>query len=507
MSRPSKSFLVHALTYGGGTLLLQAASILLLPLYTAYLSPSEFGLLDVLNRLGDVLCICLMVNGISKAATAFHRQAEDEQERKAVAATIVVFLVAVLVGVGLLVLPFAGGLSSLLGVADPALLRLAIVTALLQATTVVPLTLMQARLESGLFTLANLGMFLVRVTLTIVAVSGLGWGVWGVLGATAFTSALAGLLLTWHEFHIGTWHPNLRLIPEVVRYALPFLPAGLFTFLILYSDRFLLLKWAGQEQLGLYSLGARLAEAAGMFSFVPLQRVWNTAMFDAFERSDASLTIGRMFTRVLGSYVFLGLGVCLLKDTIIYFLGAKEYQNAAVAVDLLVLAHYFWFASNFLDAVFYVRRQTRWKVWLNLAAALVTIPLFVWLIPQHGALGAAFSLLIGASFYAGITWLASQTVFHVRYEPGRLAAMLGLAVILVLSARTLGTSLVHVPARLAIWAAWPIGIFVFGLVSPEEKQYVRLMFQAGVARLSSRTSTTMITPERDSVSGVTRTGS
>ena len=112
-------------------------------------------------------------------------------------------------------------------------------------------------------------------------------------------------------------------------------------------------------------------------------------MFDAFERPDAPIVIGRIFTRLLGVYLFVGLGVCLLKDELIHLLGSDRYAGAGATVSLLVLASYFSNASNLLDAAFvYVRRQTHWKAWLNLAGAVLTVTLFAWLIPTYGAIGA-----------------------------------------------------------------------------------------------------------------------
>ena len=130
MANDSRSFLRHALTYGGGTLLLQAASVLLLPLYTRYLSPAEFGVLDILNRLGEVLCICLMVNGISKAAVAFYRQAETEKDRARTAATLTLFPRRHPRRDRPACRALAGGASEFVGMHDRALLAFGVLTPL-----------------------------------------------------------------------------------------------------------------------------------------------------------------------------------------------------------------------------------------------------------------------------------------------------------------------------------------------------------------------------------------
>ena len=61
-------FVRHALVYGAGTLSLQAAGIVLIPLYTHYLSPEEYGVLQLIYRIGAVFHICLMIQAIKLAA-------------------------------------------------------------------------------------------------------------------------------------------------------------------------------------------------------------------------------------------------------------------------------------------------------------------------------------------------------------------------------------------------------------------------------------------------------
>ena len=55
---------------------------MLLPLYTRYLTPGDYGILEILSRTGQFIGIVLMANGISTATFAFYCQAKSVEQRR-----------------------------------------------------------------------------------------------------------------------------------------------------------------------------------------------------------------------------------------------------------------------------------------------------------------------------------------------------------------------------------------------------------------------------------------
>ena len=82
---------------------------------------------------------------------------------------------------------------------SPGLLRLAVLVILLEPFNLLPLALIQARVESLSFVLITLTQFFLRVTLSILLVGVLGWGIAGVLAATALTLGVYSVFLTGRE--------------------------------------------------------------------------------------------------------------------------------------------------------------------------------------------------------------------------------------------------------------------------------------------------------------------
>ncbi len=486
MAEPQhRSFLTHAAVYGFGALLLQAASVVLLPLYTHYLTPADFGVLEILNRTGQVIGIFLMANGIGTATFAFYCQAKTPEERQRVSATVTTLLGGVLLAGGTLVVAFARPLGALIGVDSPVLTAVGILVPFLDCVTVVPMCLAQSRIESVYYVCVSLAAFVCRVSLITLAVAGLGWGIWGVLWASIATAIIFGVVLNVREFWGAAFRPDLHTMRAVARFALPFVPGGLCFFVLGCGDRFFLVKSAGAEELGIYALGCKLAAAVGIFSFTPLFKVWSARMYDAFAAPNAAAVVGRACTRMLGAYVLVGMGLCVFIGDVVAVLATPQYARATAVVAPLVLAYFFSTAATLLDGPFYACRRTGAKPWIAFASMIVMCGLYAWLIPQYGALGAAWAILAGNAFLAAATWAVSQRVFRVEYEYGRLAAILASAVAVVLLAGQLDAGMMNIPAKLVLCAAWPAMLWLTGLVSRDEKAMVLAAIREAGRRVRS----------------------
>ncbi len=466
------SFLTHAAIYGFGSLALQAATVLLVPVYTQCLKPAQFGVLEVLTRVGEILSICLLVHGVRMAGFTFYCQAPTEPGRKRTAATILITPMILLVAFGLVAAGFSPLLARLIGIDDPGLVAFAILMVIAEGTTVAPLALIQARVESSFFILIMAMMFCLRVGLTVFLVVFLQWGLWGVLMASTATSLAFGALLTGRELRRSPLVVDVKKLREILAFALPFVPAGLCNLVMHSGDRFFLISYYGADEVGVYSLGYRLATAVGMFSAGPLGQVWAARVFDAFLRPDAPVFVGRICTRILAAYLFMGIGVCLFDEDLIAILAMPSYHNATAVVAPITLAYFFWSAANLMDAPIWVRRRSGLKPWIFFLSGLVTVGLYLWLIPAYGALGAAFATLVGLIVHCGATFVVSQRLIRVQYEFGRVFAMLALAIALVAAEHYTEPGVIGLAQKAALWAAWPVLLWFTGVVTQEEKTFV-----------------------------------
>jgi O-antigen/teichoic acid export membrane protein len=467
----SRSFFKHAAVYGAGSMLLQAAGFILLPIYTRYLVPAEFGTVEVASRLGEIFAICLMMPGLRTASHAFFKQLDNEPEQRRLVCTAITLVVSILLLATGLLMAGAGPLARAFVIDRPSILRLAFLVIFFEALGSIPLVLAQARLESSFYVATTSIQFLTKVGLGILFVVVFRWGIYGVLLASVLTSATFAIALTVRELSKGLVWPSKQTLKEMLRFASPFIAGGLGSFLLHDGDRFFLLRYAGEAAVGLYAFGYKMARLVSMFSREPLQTVWAANMYDVAKRPEASVVFGRVFTRIMGAYLLVGLALCLLQNEVTALLGGHQYARAAGVIAPVVLAYGFLAAAELMDSGFYVRRRTGVKFWITLTSTVVILALYALLIPRFGIDGAAFATLLGFVFNAWLTWRQSQRVFAVRYEYRRLATMLLLGALIWGISRFLPSSLWAIPAKLSLWLLWPSLLWWLGVLSSEEKAW------------------------------------
>jgi O-antigen/teichoic acid export membrane protein len=514
------SFLKHASVYGLANLLLRVAGIVLLPIYLRCLTREDYGLLEVVERMAETVGTCLLFGGFRQALLTFYSQADDDADRREVVGTsLALLLVGSLAGC-LLAPHLSQWLMQILGMLSgkeaPAvgghLLWLAILGIVLEPFTLIPLTLLQARLQSITYVSIVLTQVLFRITLCIVLVRFLEWGVAGALTASVVHGMVFGTVLCGWEMMRGAAWPTWSSARRMITFALPMLPGGLCFFLLHHGDRFFLAHWATMDEVGTYALGYKLAMIVSLFSLNPLYMVWSARMYAEARRPDAPVVFGRTFTRILAIYLLLGLALCVFSEEVVRLLGGAPYARASQVVAPVVLACFFQAASALMDAGFYVRHRTGVKLGITLATTAVMLTLYVLWIPQGGSLGAALATLGGFAFLAVATYWATQYIFPVRYEWGRLAALLALAVGLWLVGDLFPSSVWMIPAKASLLVLALLIPWYTGLVNREEKNMIheiagrlllRLRGQGGVVEASAfvaegpaaRTQTVMIFEE------------
>lgn len=414
----------------------QVIGFLLVPVYTRFLTPEDYGVADVVGALGAVLVILFRL-GVTGAVIRFYFDHREGEELARYVSTVAWFLVAWTV--------LAAGLLSLLGplffdhlapgVAFVPFGLLGIWTAALGVLPDLQRRLLQAMERSRDHLKLTLLEFSVTVGCTLALVVGARLGVLGVLvapfvAATVMTAVSCGFLRRYWRRVV-----DRSMLAESFRYGAPMLPHHLSTWLMGLANRLFLNGLATTEAVGLFGIASRFSSPLNVI-FSAVSAAWVPAYFAMRKEGveGGRKESGRLSEQLAVVVVGGSLGLALFGRDLIPVLTPASYHEAGRLVPILAFAGLLrGFYLLVVAEVFYSKR-TWWVTLSTAAGAVVNVGGSLALVPRWGAVGSAWSMVAANALVllvvavVGERFHASTARFHVLgwvLAAGTVAAGLG----------------------------------------------------------------------------------
>ena len=457
----------HSLIYGIGGLVSRVLAVLLLPVYTHYLTPADYGKIETLIALTTVLGIVLRA-GISSAFFRFYFDAPDDAARRTVLRTSFWFtMVAGTLGLALL-LALADPISELLfGTSGSANLVRAAGVALWATINYEQLTsLFRVEERSVAFVGASLANVLLTIGATLVLVVWLEKGAIGVIVGNFSGTLLVYLaLLGFRREQLGL-ELDRGLLRSMNRFGIPLVPTALFLWVTNFSDRFFLVALADVAEAGLYSVGVRVASAMVLL-LTAFRLAWPAFAYSIRDDDEAKRTYAFVLTYLTVVTAWVALGLTLLAPWIVDLLAAPRFAESSRVVGPLAFASVA-FAAYIVVAIGVGRvRRTQFNWVVTGAAAVVNVVLNLVLIPPYGMMGAAIATVAAyVTMALGMAWW-SQRIYPVPYQWRRVATAALAAVALAVAGELLDVGLA---AAVALCAVYPLALALLGFMSREERR-------------------------------------
>lgn len=461
----------HSAIYGLGGIVSRILAVLLLPLYTHYLTPRDYGAIETLVAGSAVLAIVLRA-GISSAFFRFYFDSPDPARRVVVVRTSFWFTMASATAGLAATVALAGPISQALFAtgSQAGLVRAAAVGLWAQMNYEQLTSLFRVEERSVGFVLASLANILITVGATVGLVVGLHKGPLGVLvGNFTGTLAVYSVLLVYRRFQLGLVFDR-GLFRQMNHFGLPLVPSALALWVTNFSDRFFLVKLAGRSEVGLYSVGVRVASAIVLL-LTAFRTAWPAFAYSIEDEEEARRTYAFVLTYLLLAACWIALALGLLSPWLVHLLAANHafYPASRVVAPLAFGAAAF--GGYMVMAIGIGRaRQTQFNWIVTGAAAAINIGLNLVLIPPYGMMGAAVATVAAYTLmFLGMTWNA-QRVYPVPYQWRRVVTLAAVAVGLTVLGKLVHASL---PVAIALTLAYPLVLLPLGFYLPAERSRLR----------------------------------
>lgn len=478
----------HMAIYGVGSLLIKALGFLMLPFYTHYLNPRDYGVLEILD-LSMTLFGLVLNMGLVPAFLRCYAAAPSPEEKRIFVSTGCMFgfctgLVCFLAGAGMLRpvthLLFGNGVPA-------TYVLLSFAALVINYMAILPRTYLRALEASGLYVLGDTGGVFLLLGLNIVFIAVLKMGLVGILLSSLIVAALQFIgYSVWAIAKTGVRFQR-RHLSRMLGFGLPLILANMGLFVLNFSDRFFLQHLRSLDAVGVYAVGYKFGYMMNYLFVQPFFVMWQSRMYAIHKQPDHRNIYQQIFSLYSLGLIYAGLSMSLFAPEAVRLMVEQKFAASQDVIPIVVLSYIFYGLSYYAQLGLLLTDRTKQVGALGMAAACLNLALNYVLILYFGMMGAAWATALSFGFLAGASYVCSKRVFSLALGIPRTAAALVMAIGVFLLCQTATSSsslLIAICVKSAALAIFPVILWKTGLLAPSAKGVLVAAANMIVAKLA-----------------------
>ncbi|KXK04634.1 MAG: polysaccharide biosynthesis protein [Chlorobi bacterium OLB4] len=433
-----KSLSQDTVIYGISTMVSRFFTFLLVPFYTNVFPPSDYGIIT------NVFAYIAMLNvffsiGLESGYFKFASTLElGDRKENFSQPFIIIFTNSFVLSV--LIFFFAPNLTGifLLSSSQSLLVKLAAAILFFDAICLVPFAYLRLQRKAKKFALLKVINICIMFILNLILILVLKLGIEAVFIGNLIASAVTFILLIPDVLTNLRLSLNKHLIRELIFFSLPYIPAGIASNIIQVINRPLLLKYSGEETLGIFQANYKLGIFVMLFVSI-FEFAWRPFFLNHAKDPDAKNLFSKVLTLfvIAASTLFLVISL-YIPDVVkmeLPFKGnliGEKYWVGLNIVPVVLFSYILYGIYINLMAGIYIEKKTKYLPLITGIAAVTCIASNAILIPLFGMIGSAFATFLSYLMMMIFIYYFSQKYYHVNYEKSKIVSILLLAVVFYL---------------------------------------------------------------------------
>lgn len=476
MSGEYRFLLKHSTIYGIGNILAKIVSFLMLPLYTRFLTPTDYGVLELIDVTTGMLGIVIGV-GVAQAMGRFYYESEDPAYRAGVVSTIYLIVIAAAAAGFLALYPTTGFLASFILDSENYATLFVVSFASLALGMIIDVGQVYWRVthRSMLFISVSMLNMVVAVSLNIVFVAVLEQGVLGILYAGLITRVVIGIPVIIMILRKVGLHWDWPLAKGIVKYSLPLIPSQLANTVVNYSDRYFIKHFVSIQDAGIYGLANKLGTAIHMLVTSPFIMAFQPRRFEIANRPDAPFVLSKVFDYFQIVIVSIGLVLCVFIDEVMVIMTTPEYYRAGTLVPMIVFTMAVFAMRYHFEFGILQTKKTKYYMYINIVASVVHLLANLVLVKQFGLWGALYASLLAISLHSVLIGIVGLRLFPIDIQFRKNAKLFAIAAGVYLLSR-IGVAdgmAVTIAYKLALLTMFALSLRVLNILDRDEVAQLR----------------------------------
>lgn len=363
----------------------------MVPLYTNYLSTTEYGIADLVFTIAQFL-IPIVSIVIHDAVIRFGLSKEVKREDVLLVGYIIVLADIIIM---LFLTPIIGLYKAL--AEWKWYLYAYTVLCIIDSINFNYLKVMD---RNKLFSLLSVTKTLFMALFNIVLLVYCKAGIYGYLSASIFSLVMVNLL----AFHYGNLKKELgkscwnkQLFMEMSYFSMPLVLNNLSWWIIQSSNRVMVEQLIGVATLGIYTVAAKIPALINVFISI-FSQAWGISSIKEFENANDA----DFYSKVQKTYMLIVSISCIsyvsfIKVFMFYYVGLQYYE-AWKYVPLLLVSAVFSSVSSFYGTMYGVLKKSKNNMISTFLSAIINVFLNLYLLPIWGLWGAVISTCVSYFF-------------------------------------------------------------------------------------------------------------
>lgn len=412
--------LKNSLIYTIGNVITALSAFFLLPLYTKYLTVSDFGITNSMQIISSVLVIVLSL-ALERSLFRVYYDYNTEKEQKDFLGTI--FLSILGAGcLGLLLCFLASRYLNLLFSSIPfhPYYTLAIFYSFVLSIINFTQTVAQVKQNARQFIFISITTLLVTIGANLILILHLHEGALGYLKGVLY-GGLCVIPFALYYIHSSINYTfNSTKLKSALLFSLPILPSLIAGWVLNLSDRVFIDKYYTLADVAIYSLGYRIASLV-IFISSAIFMSYNPLFFNIANRKELSVEEQKSRIYKINSAIIIligivGLGILLCSDAALKLFFPKDYMASYAYISVLILSFIIAQVTGLFNLMIYQNKRTKPVAVITICCAVLNIALNYFLIPRYGVFCAVLSNLICNSVNFLLIYLLAKKNYFISLD-------------------------------------------------------------------------------------------
>ena len=413
--------------YGLGHSIPQLIKLLLLPIFTRILSPTDYGCVQLANRLGSFV-ITLMRQGMPGAAARYYYDHPEGPTLRDYVTTVAWYLLASSLLVGLVTLAVCPWVLEYLipGLPMP-LAFLTVMGGIAMVNGELQGRLVQAREQSGYQARLNVGRASISLALVVLfVVWPLRTGAAGMVASEVVSFGILALVAIWYMRAELRGRFQKSMLKSSLVYSWAMMPGDFVGSLTPLATSAILAGVQSTAANGIYFLALRVTQPLTMLGLA-FQQAYNPIYFSVRKEESAAgmRRLAETARNVWAAAVGCAIGAALLGPPLIVLVTPADYHAAAPLVPIFALGFLGLTAYNLLGPEVFYSKKTWLVPLIAYGSAGMEIAIAALTVRSYGAVGVASGAaarMIVSAVIAGIISCRLVTIPYAWFSMIRIGA-------------------------------------------------------------------------------------